>query len=544
MLRLNDIKIWIRLTAAIGAMLVAAWVGVILWVGHQNYRSAIDQAQDFSLSMHDSTLAGLTALMIADKMDKSSAFLDQIKHLAVIRDLRVVPSDVAREGVESSKDEGKVRNDLKPDDLEAKVMASGEELVDVRKDEQGPYLLAIRPAKNVTKYLGKNCVECHDAAENAVLGVISMKISLDKVDKAVSLQTTESLVVALVVSALMLLLIWYFIRSAVTEPIRDMVIGLRAIVSGEGDLTRRLQVRGKDEIGQASSVFNEMMVKFSDLVRQVNTSAAKVSAAARELVSSADHVAGSSQSQNDTSAAAASAVEQMAASVATIAGSATEVREQSHESLRRSEEGHASLARLNEGVGMVESTVRGISDSVGQFVASTQAITHITGQVKEIADQTNLLALNAAIEAARAGEHGRGFAVVADEVRKLAEKSASSANEIDAITRTLAAQSNTVTQSIEEAMVNIATSRESVTSVESVLAGASDSVVAVGAGLDSIANATDEQRRAAAEVAAGIEKIAAMAHDNSEAASQTAHAARSLEALAEEQLATVGRFKT
>jgi methyl-accepting chemotaxis protein len=80
--------------------------------------------------------------------------------------------------------------------------------------------------------------------------------------------------------------------------------------------------------------------------------------------------------------------------------------------------------------------------------------------------------------------------------------------------------------------------------VESVLAGASDSVVAVGAGLDSIANATDEQRRAAAEVAAGIEKIAAMAHDNSEAASQTAHAARSLEALAEEQLATVGRFKT
>ncbi|OHC61997.1 MAG: hypothetical protein A3H93_00900 [Rhodocyclales bacterium RIFCSPLOWO2_02_FULL_63_24] len=87
-----------------------------------------------------------------------------------------------------------------------------------------------------------------------------------------------------------------------------------------------------------------------------------------------------------------------------MAQSAEEVRERSRESLRRSEEGNASLSRLTEGVGMVETTVRGIADSVGQFVSSTVAINHITGQVKEIADQTNLLALNAAIEAARSLE--------------------------------------------------------------------------------------------------------------------------------------------
>jgi methyl-accepting chemotaxis protein len=348
----------------------------------------------------------------------------------------------------------------------------------------------------------------------------------------------------LVVSILLLGLIWYFIRSAVTDPIERMVAGLRSIVSGDGDLTQRLEVRGKDELGQASAVFNEMMVKFSGLVQQVSKSAEQVAAAARKLVSNAEAVAGSSRSQNDTSTEAARSVEQIATSIASVAQHAGQVRERSRESLRRSDEGKVSLSQLTDAVGIVESTVRDIAGSVGNFVSSTEAINHITSQVKEIADQTNLLALNAAIEAARAGEHGRGFAVVADEVRKLAEKSAASANEIAGITRTLSQQSDEVTRAINDAMVHIATSRESVRTVEEVLAAASDSVADVGKGLDSIAVATSEQTRAGAEVATGIEKIAAMARDNSAAASQTVDAAHSLEALAEEQQGTVGRFKT
>ena len=539
MFQFFDTKIWIRLTASISLMLLIAGVGWIYWEGAVNRQTAIDQARDFSLSMHDSTLAGLTAIMFTDV--ENAVFLDQIRQLSVIRDLRVLPGEHAFDGLSDVKAKA---GKLTPDPTEAKVMQSGKEVVEVRSDEKGSYLLAVRPMLNLKNYLGKNCTSCHSAPENSIVGVISMKISLDKVEAALTSQRIKSLVAAVLIGLPLLVFIWFFIRKVVTTPIEHMTAGLRDIASGEGDLTRRLEVNGSDEIGQASSVFNEMMDKFSSLVRHVGESAGQVSSAARDLVAGAETVALSSRNQNDSSAAAASAVEQMAASIASVAQSADNVRERSHESLRRSEEGNASLSRLSEGVVMVESTVREIANSVGQFVLSTEAITNMTRQVKDIADQTNLLALNAAIEAARAGEQGRGFAVVADEVRKLAEKSSSSASEIDAITRTLGQQSEAVKRSIDDGLVHIATSRESVSAVESILAAASGSVADVGKGLESIAEATSEQRIAAANVAGSIEQIAAMARQNSDAVDQTAAAASTLEALAANLQSAVGRFKT
>jgi methyl-accepting chemotaxis protein len=274
--------------------------------------------------------------------------------------------------------------------------------------------------------------------------------------------------------------IWVFIRNVVTRPLDHMVAGLRDIASGEGDLTRRLDVRGMDEIGEASTVFNQMMSKFSALVRHVTESANQVSAAAAKLVDGAETVANSSTRQHSMSDEAANAVERVVTNVADIAHSTDEVRLQSQESERRSREDTQSLGQLVSEVGEVEHTVRQIADTVGQFVASMESITDMTREVRDIADQTNLLALNAAIEAARAGEQGRGFAVVADEVRKLAEKSAASANEIDGITRSLAERSHSVRKSIESGLEHIAASQHSVTTVAAVLDEAAGSVIRVG----------------------------------------------------------------
>ncbi len=540
MARISDLKIWIRLTAAIWLMLLIAWSGMIFWESRVNHETAIEQAREFSLSMHEATMAGLTGMMITGTVGQREVFLDQIKQLSIIRDLKVIRG----ENVSKQFGPGNAKDAGASDAVEKQVLASGQEFSAIQSDDKGEFLRVVRPALAQKNYLGKDCLMCHQVPEKTVLGVVSMKITLDQVNKAVSSQRIKSLLAAIVVSIPLLAFIYLFIRNFVTAPLDKMVVGLRDISSGEGDLTRRLDIRSKDEIGDAAAAFNEMMGKFSALVRHVSESASQVSSAARELSGSAGQVAASSTQQDDKSAMAAAAVEQMVSSITSIAQSTEHVHEQSRESLRRSDEGNQSLSKLIGEVGLVENTVKEIANAVAQFVKSTEAITSMTREVKDIADQTNLLALNAAIEAARAGEQGRGFAVVADEVRKLAEKSSASASEIDSITHTLSQQADVVRQSIDNGLEHITSSQKSMETVADVLSAASSSVTEVGHGLDAIASATDEQRRVSSEVAHNIEAIAAMARENAAAIDQTAASAQKLESLAENLQNTVGRFRT
>ncbi len=538
--RISDLKIWIRLTGAIWLMLLVAWSGMIFWESHANRQTAIDQAREFSNSMHEATMAGLTGMMITGTVAQRDVFLDQIKQLSIIRDLKVIRG----ENVTRIFGPGAAKDAVAADASEKQVLASGQEFSEILSDEKGEYLRVVRPALALKNYLGKDCIACHQVPERSVLGAVSMKISLEHVNQAVAAQRTKSLLAALVASFLLLGFIYLFIRNVVTTPLDKMVTGLRKISSGEGDLTQRLDIRSRDEIGESARAFNEMMEKFSALVVHVSESAGQVSSAAHTLADSAGQVAASSVKQDAKSSAATSAVEQVLSSIGSIAQGMARVHQQSSESRRRSEEGNESLSRLISEVGQVESTVREIADSVTQFVCSTESITSMTRQVKEIADQTNLLALNAAIEAARAGEQGRGFAVVADEVRKLAEKSSSSATEIDAVTHTLAKQADVVRQSIERGLKHIASSQNSMASVAEVLATASTSATEVDRGMDAIATATDEQRRVSGEVAQNIESIAAMSRDNSMAVEQTAASAHEMEALAKKLQNTVARFRT
>ncbi len=538
MARIADLKIWVRLTAAIWFMLIAVWTGMIVWESEVNRETAIGQAKDFAGSIHEMTMAGLTGMMITGTVGQREVFLDQIKQLSVIKDLHVVRGEAV------SKIFGPDTKDKRPmDSIEQQAMQSGKAYTAVHEENGATYLRVVTPTLASTNYLGKNCIMCHQVPEGSVLGLVSMKVSLDKVDAEVNAFRLKIAAAAFGASLLLLAVIYLFIRHFVTIPIEHLTHGLQDIATGEGDLTRRLEVKGRDEVGLAATVFNQVMENFSTLVRQVSQSATEVSAKAHALAQSASQVADGSHQQNEKSVTAASAVEQMVSSIAAISQSAEHVQQQSQESLKRSEEGNKSLGHLLEEMNNVEQTVKEMAESVNEFVRNTDAINKMTQEVKDIAEQTNLLALNAAIEAARAGEQGRGFAVVADEVRKLAEKSSRSASEIDAITETLSAQSVNVRRSIEEGLGHLASSQASVTNVADILQAANGSVTEVGHGLDAIAGATDEQRRVSGEVADSIEAIAAMARENNESVEQTAAAAQSLEALADSLQNTVGRFK-
>lgn len=538
-MRISDMKIWLRLTAGIWLILVVVWTGMILWESKANRDMAREQAARFSQTMHETTLAGLTGMMITGTIGQREVFLDQIKQLSVIRDLKVIRGEAVIKLYGPGKgDEGQ------PDAIEQQVLFSGKPFLEVQQDDQGEYLRVVRPALASKNYLGKDCVACHQAAEGTVLGAVSMKVSLDEVEAAVDAQSIKIFLVAVIVSLPLVLFIWFFITRVVTRPLDEMVAGLTAIASGEGDLTHRLEVKRNDEIGQISRVFNGMMGNFTSIVRQVDAAAKHVTTAAHDLVSSAQHVAQASRQQAEKSDAVTHAVERMVKSINAVAASAERVHAQSQESLARSLEGKETIERLINEIGRVKSAVNDMAGAVNEFISSMTSITNITREVKDIADQTNLLALNAAIEAARAGEQGRGFAVVADEVRKLAEKSAASANEIDGITHTLNSKYDLVRSAIEQGLTDIAASEHSLAAVATAISESNTSVEQVGLGLDTIVAATEEQRRFSSAALTDIESIATMARENSTAVEQNAAAAQRLETLAQELQSSVGRFHT
>ena len=539
MTRFRDLKIWLRLTLVIWLMLAVFWTGLILWGSHINRKTAIEQAKNFSVSMHDATLAGLTGMMMTGTIAQRDIFLDQIKQLSVIRDLSVIRGEAVIKAFGPGGEDGR----HSPDDVETRVLATGQEFVEVRSDASGEYLRVVRPTKAARNYLGKNCIECHQVPEGTVLGALSMKISLDQVNEAVNSHRLASLLSAIGLSIPLLAFIYVFVNRFVSRPIQQLAGNLADIAKGEGDLTRRLEVHGEDEIGAVATAFNAMMDKMATLVRRVGESASEVSGAAKHLAASSAQVSGYSHLNMDTSGQAANSVEQMVVAIDAVARGTEEVHERSRESLNHSREANVSLARLIGEISVAESSVIEIADSVGEFVKSTTAINTMTREVKEIADQTNLLALNAAIEAARAGEQGRGFAVVADEVRKLAEKSAGSANEIDSITRALSQQSEAVRRSIQSGLDHLGSSQESLETVAEVLGAASGAVGRVGEDLDRIAAATEEQKQAGRAVMDSIEKMARTARESGDVVEETTAATQRLEQLAERLQELVSRFR-
>ena len=371
--------------------------------------------------------------------------------------------------------------------------------------------------------------------------IIGTGVYVDDVDEAVKKATIADALLSLIILAVVGVVAFFVSRSIVKqlggEPAEAIALMSRAAT---GDLTVDFKSTAKGSILESAG---QMTQSLRRMVADIGESSQRLSQGAERINTAAHEVAVASQRQADSTQAMASAIEEMTVSVTHISDRANDTQQSSRASVALSDDGFARIQVASNEINEIASTVSDASARIGKLEERARQISSIAGVIKDIAGQTNLLALNAAIEAARAGEQGRGFAVVADEVRKLAERTSVATVEIEEMISGIQSDTVQVVGVMGEALPQIEAGVSAAGGAAESLQKIKEGAEATLASISEVADATKEQSVASNSIAQRVEQIAQMVEETSAAMQSTADTADEMNRIAADLSQLVSRFR-
>jgi methyl-accepting chemotaxis protein len=406
--------------------------------------------------------------------------------------------------------------------------------------EHNPFNVKVdhRTSSNVTYQLGDVTVAGAPIVyKNRTLGSAYVGVSLAPIMAGINAQIIVSLLINLVIAAAGITIVVVVARSLIGD-----LNAIRASIDN-ADLNTRFASGRLDEVGQMQNSFDRFVVSIRETLLQVSESATAVASASAEISSSTEEMAAGAHEQTAQATEVAGAVIQMAATIGTNTKNAAAAAETAKRAKAAAEQGGTVVNETVSGMKSIAEVVRQSASTVSNLGASSNQIGEIISVIDDIADQTNLLALNAAIEAARAGEQGRGFAVVADEVRRLAEKTATATKEIAAMIERIQADTKGAVRTMEEATKEV---DQGIALADR--AGASlREIVDISQHLTDmvthIASASEQQAGSSQMISKSVEAITSVTQQTAAGTQEIARTAEDLNRLTEQLQQLVDRFQ-